>query len=30
MSQVALIAERSDHHPEWFNVYKTVVVELTT
>ena len=30
MTQVALIAERSDHHPEWFNVYKTVTVDLTT
>lgn len=30
MTQVALIAERSNHHPEWFNVYKTVIVDLTT
>lgn len=30
MSQVALIAEKSDHHPEWFNVYHTVEVWLTT
>lgn len=30
MSQVAIVAERDDHHPEWFNVYKTVVVDLTT
>ena len=30
MTQVALIAERSDHHPEWFNVYKTIIVDLTT
>lgn len=30
MTQVALIAEKSDHHPEWFNVYKTVKVDLTT
>ena len=30
MTQVALIAEREDHHPEWSNVYKKVVVELTT
>ena len=30
MTEVALIAERADHHPEWFNVYKTVVVDLTT
>lgn len=30
MSQVALVAERSDHHPEWFNVYSRVRVDLTT
>ncbi|MGK0271335.1 MAG: 4a-hydroxytetrahydrobiopterin dehydratase [Cocleimonas sp.] len=30
MTQVAIIAEKSDHHPEWFNVYKTVKVGLTT
>ncbi len=30
MTQAALIAERDDHHPEWFNVYKTVIVDLTT
>ena len=30
MTEVALIAERADHHPEWFNVYKKVVVDLTT
>ena len=30
MSQAALVAERMDHHPEWFNVYRTVRVELTT
>ena len=30
MTEVALAAERSDHHPEWFNVYKKVVVDLTT
>ena len=30
MTEAALIAERSNHHPEWFNVYKTVVVDLTT
>lgn len=30
MTRVALIAERMNHHPEWFNVYRTVKVELTT
>lgn len=30
MAQVALLAERSAHHPEWFNVYNRVVVDLTT
>ena len=30
MTQSALIAERADHHPEWFNVYNRVVVELVT
>ena len=30
MTQAAIIAERDNHHPEWFNVYKTVEVDLTT
>ena len=30
MSAVALVAESLDHHPEWFNVYGRVVVDLTT
>src|SRR5690554_3689061 len=30
MSRAALMAEKLDHHPEWFNVYKTVEVTLAT
>ena len=30
MAQVALLAERAAHHPEWFNVYNRVAVDLTT
>lgn len=30
MTRVALVAEKSDHHPEWRNVYKTVEVVLST
>jgi 4a-hydroxytetrahydrobiopterin dehydratase len=30
MARVALVAEKSDHHPEWRNVYKTVEVVLAT
>ena len=30
MSRAALVAEKMDHHPEWFNVYKTVEVTLST
>jgi len=30
MTKVALVAEKHDHHPEWFNVYKTVEVTLST
>lgn len=30
MTQVALYAEKLNHHPEWYNVYKTVDVTLTT
>lgn len=30
MSRVALLAEKADHHPEWFNVYNTVRIWLTT
>ncbi|HET8745561.1 MAG TPA: 4a-hydroxytetrahydrobiopterin dehydratase [Ramlibacter sp.] len=30
MSQVAVLAEKRNHHPEWFNVYNRVAVTLTT
>jgi len=30
MTAVALEAEKADHHPEWFNVYNTVDILLTT
>jgi 4a-hydroxytetrahydrobiopterin dehydratase len=30
MSRCALIAEKSDHHPEWTNVYNKVDVVLTS
>ncbi len=30
MTKVAIKAEKMDHHPEWFNVYKTVDVTLNT
>ncbi|MGI8943545.1 MAG: 4a-hydroxytetrahydrobiopterin dehydratase [Qipengyuania sp.] len=30
MTRVALIAEKRDHHPEWFNVYNKVDITLTT
>ncbi|CAN5214918.1 4a-hydroxytetrahydrobiopterin dehydratase [soil metagenome] len=30
MTRVALVAEKSDHHPEWRNVYKIVEVVLST
>ena len=29
MSQVALIAEKLDHHPEWSNVWNKVEIEIT-
>ena len=30
MSRVALVAESFNHHPEWFNVYNTVISDLST
>jgi 4a-hydroxytetrahydrobiopterin dehydratase len=30
MTRAALHAEKLNHHPEWFNVYKTVDVTLST
>ena len=30
MTGLALIAESKNHHPEWFNVYNKVVIDLTT
>jgi 4a-hydroxytetrahydrobiopterin dehydratase len=30
MARMAVLAEKQDHHPEWFNVYNRVDVLLTT
>jgi 4a-hydroxytetrahydrobiopterin dehydratase len=30
MTRVALLADKHDHHPEWFNVYNRVEIVLTT
>lgn len=30
MTSIAIYAERADHHPEWFNVYNKVDIDLTT
>lgn len=30
MTKVAILAEKDNHHPEWFNVYNKVSIDLTT
>lgn len=30
MSQVAILAEKANHHPNWSNVYNTVEIHLST
>lgn len=30
MTQVAILAERANHHPQWSNVYNKVEIYLTT
>lgn len=30
MAQVAITAEKMNHHPNWSNVYNKVTIELTT
>lgn len=30
MTQVALLAEKANHHPNWSNVYNRVTIELTS
>ena len=30
MSRIALLAEKMNHHPEWFNVYNRVEIILST
>lgn len=30
MTECAFHIEKQNHHPEWYNVYSTVKVELTT
>ena len=30
MARIALIAEKMDHHPEWFNVYNNLDIKLST
>ncbi len=30
ITKVAMLSERMNHHPEWSNVYSSVIIELTT
>lgn len=30
MTRVAMLAEQQAHHPNWSNVWNTVIIELTT
>lgn len=30
MTQIAVLAEQMNHHPEWSNVYSRVTIDLTT
>lgn len=30
MTRVALMADKLDHHPEWFNVYNRLTIDLVT
>ena len=30
MTKVAILSEKADHHPEWFNVYNRVEITLST
>lgn len=30
MTEAAIFAEKQNHHPEWFNVYNKVVVDLVS
>lgn len=30
MTRVALVAESMNHHPEWFNVWNKVIIDLNT